>query len=380
MYLCIRNVLPNSKIMSTQTLYQIALTLLPGVGDVNAKKLTAFCGGAEAVFREQRKALEAIPGVNENTIDAIFDYKILERAEKELTFIENNAIKPIFYLDPDYPKRLQHCADSPIILYCKGECNFNVERSVGIVGTRNITMYGQEMTEKLIADLVDDNVLVVSGLAYGVDTAAHRAALNKGLKTVAVLGHGFQTIYPFSNKTLAHRIEMEGGALLTEHISGIQPDRENFPKRNRIVAGMVDALIVVESALKGGALITAEIASSYNRDVFAIPGRANEIYSAGCNFLIRNNKAALITSAEELRYAMRWDVETKVVPRQMRLFREFSEEEQHIVDVFKDEKIVDIDKIMSSVKLTPSRVATLLLNLEFDGVIMALPGKRYALN
>lgn len=362
--------------MTEQKLYEIALTLIPYIGVVNGKKLVAYCGGAEAVFCENKNALRQISGIHENIIKGIDSKEVMTRAEEEMMFIEKNGIRPLFYLDKDYPKRLQHCHDSPIMLYYKGNADLNAEKTVGIVGTRNITDYGRYVVEKLIEDLATDNVMIISGLAYGVDAAAHRAALKYDLATVGVLGHGMQTIYPAENRKLSTNM-IEKGGILTEFVSGTQPDRENFPKRNRIVAGMVDCLVVIESALKGGAMITAEIANSYDREVFAMPGRVGDIYSEGCNQLIKTNKANLLVNAADIRYVMRWDVDTKVVAKQMRLFRDFSEDEKKVMDVFAENNVVHIDDIIIGTDLSPSKIASILLSLEFDGVLTALPGKRY---
>lgn len=362
--------------MTEQKLYEIALTLIPYIGVVNGKKLVAYCGGAEAVFCENKNALRQISGIHENIIKGIDSKDVMIRAEEEMMFIEKNGIRPLFYLDKDYPKRLQHCHDSPMMLYYKGNADLNAEKTVGIVGTRNITDYGRYVVEKLIEDLATDNVMIISGLAYGVDAAAHRAALKYDLATVGVLGHGMQTIYPAENRKLSTNM-IEKGGILTEFVSGTQPDRENFPKRNRIVAGMVDCLVVIESALKGGAMITAEIANSYDREVFAMPGRVGDIYSEGCNQLIKTNKANLLVNAADIRYVMRWDVDTKVVAKQMRLFRDFSEDEKKVMDVFVENNVVHIDDIIIGTDLSPSKIASILLSLEFDGVLTALPGKRY---
>ena len=359
-----------------QKLYEIALTFVSGIGDVNGKKLVAYCGGAEAVFREKRKALMQISGITANIVNSIFSKDVMLRAEKEMSFVEKNGIRPLFYLDADYPKRLQHCHDSPLLLYYKGNANLNVTKVVGVVGTRNITDYGRYVTEKIIEELSIDNVLVISGLAYGVDAAAHRAAIKYNLATVGVLGHGMQTIYPAGNRKLSNNM-LEKGGVLTEFINGTLPEQGNFPRRNRVVAGMVDCLVIVESALKGGAMITADIANSYDREVFAIPGRVGDLYSEGCNYLIRTNKANLLTGASDIRYIMRWDVDTKVVAKQMRLFRDFSEEEKKVMDVFEKGNVIHLDDIIVGTHLSPSKIASVLLSLEFDGVVTALPGKRY---
>jgi DNA processing protein len=290
-------------------------------------------------------------------------------------FIEKNSIRPLFYQDPDYPRRLLQCADSPLMLYYKGNASLNVNRVVAIVGTRNISEYGKACCSQLVNDLVDDGVMVVSGLAYGVDTVAHRTAVKEGIPTVGVLGNGMQQIYPATNKKLAGEMLANGG-LLTECMSGMPPEKQNFPRRNRIIAGMADAVIVIESALKGGSLITADIANSYSRDVFAFPGRVNDLYSQGCNYLIRTNRAHLMESVAQLRYVMRWEPR-RSEERQTSIFREFSEEEQKIMDCFGNKSVLTIDDLIVGTELPTTKLASLLLNLEFDGILLALPGRRY---
>lgn len=363
--------------MKEPLLYQIALTLLPGIGDISGKKFVAYCGSAEAIFKESRAALQRIAGLREATLEAISHPKaLLDRAEQELLFAERNGIRPLFYQDPDYPRRLLQCDDAPLMLYYKGNVNLNVPRVVAIVGTRNVTDYGKENCARLVAELVQDNVLIVSGLAYGVDTVAHRSAVQHGIPTVGVMGNGMQVIYPATNKKLASEMLLNGG-LLTECMSGTQPDRENFPRRNRIIAGMADAVVVVESALKGGSLITADLANSYSRDVFAYPGRVMDLFSQGCNYLIRTQRAHLMESAANLRYVMRWDPQQTPTPTQTSLFREFTEEEKRIMSLFENQQIVALDDLIVKTELSTTKLANLLLNLEFDGILMALPGKRY---
>ena len=360
----------------TDLQYQIALTLLPGIGDISGKKFVQYCGSAEAIFKETRKSLEKISGMREASIEAICKPKeYLKRAEEEIDFIEKNAIRPLFFLDADYPRRLLQCDDGPMMLYYKGAANLNANRIVAIVGTRNITEYGKENCLQLVEDLKDDNVLIVSGLAYGVDTAAHRAAVKNGIPTVGVMGCGMQQVYPATNKKLANEM-LEQGGVLTECMSGTQPDRENFPRRNRIIAGMADAVVVIESAMKGGSLITADLANSYSRDVFAYPGRVMDIYSQGCNYLIRTNRAHLMESVLNLRYVMRWDSEMKN-EKQTALFREFTDDEKLIMDCFGSSAVVSLDDIIVKSELPTTKIAAILLNLEFDGVLMAMPGKRY---
>ena len=360
----------------TSLQYQIALTLLPGIGDISGKKFVQYCGSAEAIFKEKRKSLEKITGMREASINAICKPKeYLKRAEEEIEFVEKNGIQPLFFLDSDYPRRLSQCDDAPMMLYYKGKANLNANRVVAIVGTRNITEYGKENCNQLVEDLKDDNVLIVSGLAYGVDTCAHKASVKNGIPTVGVMGSGMQQIYPAVNKKLASDMQEQGG-ILTECMSGTLPDRENFPRRNRIIAGMADAVIVIESAMKGGSLITADLANSYSRDVFAYPGRVMDIYSQGCNYLIRTNRAHLMESVLNLRYIMRWDSESKT-EKQTAMFREFTEEEKRIMDCFGSNAVIHLDDIIVKTEMSTTKIAALLLNLEFDGVLMALPGKRY---
>jgi len=366
--------------MKPETIYQIAVTLIPGIGDISGKRFVSYCGGAEAIFKENRKSLEKINGLRDVTIDALCHSKdLLRRAEQEVEFIARNNIRPLFYQDSDYPRRLLQCEDSPIMLYYKGNANLNASKVVAVVGTRNITEYGKDNCAQLVNDLVDEQVLVVSGLAYGVDTMAHRTSVKAGIPTVGVLGNGLQQIYPAANKKLASEMLANGG-LLTECMSGTQPDRENFPRRNRIIAGMADAVVVVESALKGGSLITADLANSYSRDVFAFPGRVKDLYSQGCNYLIRTNRAHLMESVDNLRYVMRWERQKTKEERQTTIFREFSDEEKRIMDCFGDKSIVNLDDLIVSTELPTTKLASLLLNLEFDGIVMALPGKRYQRN
>ncbi|MDQ3047577.1 MAG: DNA-processing protein DprA [Bacteroidota bacterium] len=365
----------------TETLkYKIALTLIPHIGDVLAKRLVAYCGSPEAIFQEKKKALEKIPGIGVSHAEHVLNQRIFHRAEEEIKFMDKNDIAPLFYLDPDYPKRLSHCEDSPVMMYFKGHTNLHAEKIISVVGTREATDYGQALCEKLIADLASHGVLVVSGLAYGIDTYAHRAAIDNGLHTVCVLGHGLDKIYPSLNREIAHKILNHGG-WLSDFTSKTKPDRENFPRRNRIVAGISDATIVIESKIGGGSLITADIANSYNRDVFAFPGRVNDECSAGCNNLIKQNKAAMIQSAADILYIMGWENKKLTSgPQQKKLFLELKPEEEQIVNVLKQQDLLNIDDLCLIAKMPMSKVSALLLTLEFSGVIRSLPGKVYRLN
>jgi len=360
-------------------LYQIALTLVPGIGDVLGKKLISYCGNPEQIFREPKKMLQKIPRISDKLITAIGNKDLLNRARKEILFIEKYRIKPLYFQDKDYPSRLRNCLDSPIMLYYKGNTEINMAKVVGVVGTRSATEYGKEICSKIILELVDHQVLIVSGLAYGIDSCAHRAAIAAGLPTVGVLGHGLDRIYPGQNKGLAEKMVRNGG-LLTDFISETNPDRENFPQRNRIIAGLCDAIVVVEAAKKGGALITADIANSYNRDVFAVPGKIGDIFSEGSNFLIKINKAALIQSGEDIRYMMGWDTKKPGrTSQQRKLFIEMTHEEEIVVKILNDEGETGIDELTIKSGLSMSKCSASLLNLEFEGVIKSLPGKMYSL-
>jgi DNA processing protein len=361
-------------------LYQIAITLVPGIGDVLGKKLISYCGSPESIFREPKKRLQTIPRISDKLITAIGSKDLLNRAEKEIGFIEKYRIKPLYFQDQDYPSRLRNCLDSPIMLYYKGNADLNMPKVIGIVGTRSATDYGKEICSKIISELVDQQVMIVSGLAYGIDSCAHRASMAAGLPTIGVLGHGLDRIYPFQNKGLAEKMIHHGG-LLTDFISETKPDRENFPQRNRIIAGLCDAIVVVEAAKKGGALITAEIANSYNRDVFAVPGKIGDIYSDGCNFLIKINKAALIQSGADIKYIMGWDIQKPgKTPQQRKLFIEMTPEEESVVKILTEGGETGIDELTIKSGLSMSRCSAALLNLEFEGIIKSLPGKMYSLS
>lgn len=367
--------------MNNQLLHNIAITCLPNVGEITAKKLIAYCGSSEMVFSENKTALEKIPGIGKINAQHIFNNKkeALETAEKELKFIEKSQINPIFFLDEAYPKRLTHCEDSPVVLYTKGNMNLNTQKVISIVGTRKATDYGKEFCEKLIAELVIHKPLIVSGLAFGVDICAHKAALQHNLPTVAALAHGLDRIYPNQHGIVAKQMQDNGG-IISEFKHNTNPDRENFPKRNRIVAGISDLTIVIESSKKGGSLITAELANQYNRDVFALPGRLNDEYSEGCNWLIKINKAALIQSAKDIEYIMGWQFAEEVKkPTQAKLFVELSNEEKTITNILSLNDKMPIDSIALQSAFPMSKTAALLLNLEFNGVVKSYPGKMYKL-
>lgn len=367
--------------MQEELVYQIGLTLIEGIGDVSAKALLAYCGSAREVFKQKKAVLQKIPGIGEVNAGSIVSSKsVLLRAEEECSFISKYNIQPLFFTNPNYPQRLKYCSDSPVLLYYKGNADLNCERIIAVVGTRKPSEYGKEMTRKLIEDLSYSGILIVSGLAYGVDVLAHKTALENNLSTVGVIGHGLDRMYPQSHDKIAKRMLHQGG-LLTDFMSGTNPDAVNFPKRNRIVAGICDALIVVESKRTGGSLITATIANSYNKDVFAIPGQANHSLAEGCNGLIKRNKAALIENAEDLLFAMQWQKieKTKLSNKQIPLLLNLSEEEKTIIQLFSEKKSIHVDEISQITQMPISKVSAHLLQLEFSNLIKSKPGKQYEL-
>jgi len=360
--------------------YKIAVSLIPNIGDVLAKRLLAYCGSPEMVFKEKKSSLEKIPGIGTINAQSVINHRIFDRAEEEIKFIHKNNITPIFYLDSNYPKRLLHCYDSPVMLYFKGHTNLNAEKMISIVGTRDATDYGKKLCEKLIAELASHQVTIVSGLAYGIDICAHKAAIENNLPTICTLAHGLDKIYPALHAGTANKM-LDNGGWLTDFMSQTKPDKENFPQRNRIVAGISDATVVIESKSNGGSLITADIANSYNRDVFAFPGRVDDVCSAGCNALIKQNKAALIQSAEDIIKMMGWNqIGKKHLPKQQKLFVELNNDEQKLVNVIKEKESIMIDDLCLLCEMPMSKVSSMLLTLEFSGVVKSLPGKMYRLN
>ena len=362
-------------------LYQIGLTLIEGIGDVNAKNLLAYCGSPAEVFKQKKSQLQKIPGIGQILATSVFQSKsVLKKAESEIAFIEKYKITPLFFTAENYPTRLKFCTDSPILLYYKGNADLNAEKIVAVVGTRKPSDYGKQLTESLIHDLQQSGALIVSGLAYGVDVLAHREALDAQLDTVGVLAHGLDRIYPGIHDKIAKRMIKQGG-LLTEFMSGTNPDAVNFPKRNRIVAGICDALVVVESKRSGGSLITATIANSYNKDVFAFPGKAGDALAEGGNGLIKQNKASLIESAEDLLYAMQWQTQKTQVPKQKQIPLSISltAEEQKVIELFKVKSSIHMDEICQAAQLPVSKVSALLLQLEFSNLIKSKPGKLFEL-
>jgi DNA processing protein len=368
--------------MYQDLLYQIGITLVKGIGNITARQVIETLGDVSLLFKEKKHLLEHIPGISRKIIAEIHHPEILQRAEKEILFIEKNKIIPLFIKNDNYPQRFKECVDAPVLLYFRGNADLNTEKIISLVGTRNASSYGREVTEKLLHDLaaVYPEALIVSGLAYGIDICSHKAALKNNLPTIGVLAHGLDRIYPHVHRNVA--VEMiEQGGLLTDFMSETNPDRQNFVKRNRIIAGISDCTIVIESAEKGGALITANIADSYNKDVFAVPGKITDAYSSGCNALIKYKKAALITCAEDIFREMCWDKENenKKPAVQKNLFIELTSEEQALVDLLSKTESMQLNIMCIELNLPAGKLASLLFELEMKGMVRCMPGGLYRL-
>lgn len=362
--------------MRPDLIHFIRLSLIEGIGPVIAKKLIAHCGGVEEVFSASMKQLISIDGIGTNHAEKVRHSKTMEQAEEVLEALEKSEEKALTYLDKDYPRRLNACDDAPLILYVKGEVDLNVPFVLSIVGTRHATEYGKAMTEQFLEDLAPLKPLVVSGLAHGIDVTAHRAAMRYGCPTVGVLAHGLDMVYPAIHRKIARDMCRNGG-LLSEFNHGTRPDKERFPMRNRIVAGMSDVTVVMESDVSGGSLITARMANDYARDVFALPGRLTDRFSKGTNDLISRDAAHLLQSAEEFMKMMGWELRRKEENVQTSLFVELDPREKNLMAAMsKEPRSVDAISVESALPM--SEVSALLLGLEFKGLVRALPGKRYA--
>ena len=366
-----------------EQIYSIALTMVPGIGHIGAKHLIDGMGNAVDVFRLRKEIPERIPEVSQRVIEALDCPQAVLRAEQEYEFIRKNRISCLSFHDEAYPSRLRECEDAPVVLFFKGNADLNSLHILNMVGTRNATDYGTQICASFLRDLkaLCPDVLVVSGLAYGIDIHAHREALANELPTVGVLAHGLDRIYPHVHRKTAVDM-LEKGGLLTEFLSGTNPDRHNFISRHRIVDGMCDATIVIESAEKGGSLITAELAEGYHRDCFAFPGRMSDEYSKGCNRLIRDNKASLLLSAEDFVQAMGWNMQTTLsekVSVQRSLFIELSEEEQKIVAILEKLGNLQINSLVVEADIPVNKMTALLFELEMKGVIRVLAGGIYQL-
>ena len=365
-----------------ERLYLIGLTLLKGVGDVLSRHLLHYFGAASEVFKANRASLERTPGIGAYTAEQIdlSRQEALKRAEQELDFIDKKRITLYAITNDDYPKRLKECQDAPVVFYYKGTANPDSTKIISIVGTRRITEYGRKLTETLINDLASlfPELLIVSGLAYGVDVCAHRNALRRHLPTIGVLAHGFDRIYPAAHRNVAAEMLQRGG-VLTDFMSGTNPDRENFLRRNRLIAGLADATIVVESAEKGGSLVTADIAFSYGRDVYTFPGRVTDMFSSGCNRLIRMNKAGLISSAKDLVMSQCWDMEATGSPHQQDLFSTTEKPDHPIIRLLQEKGEFHVNQLAMEMDLPIHKLTPALFELEMEGHIKAFPGGVYRL-
>ncbi len=367
--------------MDQERLSFLALHFVPGIGDYLVKQLVSYCGSANEIFNRPKGKLLKIPGIGEVTANSILNHKTFDLAEREFRKAEKENTQIIFFTDKNYPERLKTIEDAPSLLYLKGNPNLNSQKSVAIVGTRKATDYGKDQVEKIIHDLIPHHPLIISGLAYGIDIQAHKQALKTGLPTIGIMGSGIDVIYPAAHKETAKKMIEGNGGLITENHFGTKPDAHNFPARNRIIAGMCDALIVVEAAEKGGALITAEIANSYNKDVFAVPGALGETYSEGCNKLIKTNRANLFSSVKDLEYLMNWSAEENNSPPKQKLNLDHLDANQKIVAELLMSKNgpLMIDELSHQSSISPGALASILLEMEFNNLVKALPGKRYQL-
>lgn len=369
--------------MESNKLYEVALGMLPGIGGGLTKLLVSYCGSAEKIFNTPKGKLKKIPGIGEKLAETVIANKsILVEAEKviEKAIIENTKI--LFYTDKDYPERLKNINDAPSILYFKGNISLNPQKTVGIVGTRNASEYGKITVEKIIESLKVYNPCIISGLAYGIDIAAHQAALNLGLDTIGCMANGMNKIYPSVHLNLAKKMTNQGG-LLTEYPFDKKANPDQFPARNRIIAGLCDVIIVVEAAAKGGALITAEMANDYNREVFAVPGNIDQKYSEGCNKLILNHQAHIYTDVQALEKIMNWSIDSQNPSAESKpkalVLDNLENEEINIYQLLSNQDTLLIDELSWKSNIPISKLASVLLNMEFKGVLKSLPGKRYKL-
>tara|TARA_R110002153_G_scaffold120969_1_gene266326 strand:- start:5963 stop:7081 length:1119 start_codon:yes stop_codon:yes gene_type:complete len=355
----------------------LRLQHVPNIGDILAKKLISHCGSPSAIFKDNQRNLLKIEGIGTHTIRHLFETEHLEAAEKEYDYIIKNDISCTYFKDASYPNYLKHCIDGPILLFQKGNIDLNNRKIISVVGTRNITSYGMAFCEQFISDLAPLNPIIISGFAYGVDICIQKEAVKQGLQTIGCLAHGLNQIYPKVHAKYQADVLRNGG-FYTEFWSTSNPERENFLKRNRIIAGVSEATVVVESAEKGGSLVTADIANSYNRDVFAVPGRTTDKYSLGCNNLIKQQKAHVMTSAADLIYLLDWDIEQKPSKNiQKQLFIELNETEQGIYTYLQNNGKQLLDAIALECKIPIYKASSTLLNMEMNGVIRPLPGKLF---
>ncbi|AFU68087.1 DNA protecting protein involved in transformation DprA/Smf [Psychroflexus torquis ATCC 700755] len=359
-----------------ELLYLLMLHKMQGIGHINAKKLLQYFGSATALFQASANDLKEVDGIGSKRIKTLRDSAIMKGAEQELNFIQSNTIKLSYFKDEDYPSRLKQCIDSPILLFSRGNINLKNKPILSIVGTRQVTTHGIAFCEQLIEDLAPLKPVIVSGLAYGIDIVAHRAAIKYNLQTIACLAHGLNQIYPKVHQKYVSSIENNGG-FFTDFCSDDTFDRKNFLSRNRIIAGLSEATIVIESAEKGGSLVTADIAHSYDREVFAVPGRPQDRFSKGCNMLIKQQKAQMITSAADLVYNLNWDIETKKKNTQTQLFVYLNDDEKFVLQKLTETGKAEIDALSLICGLPTHKLSSILLNLELGGFVRPLPGKQF---
>lgn len=355
---------------------KIALNFIPNIGAVNAKNLISYLGGIDKVFTSKKSQILKVPGIGEKRYQLLKKSNALALAEAEFERIKNKDIEIVFYLDKEYPKRLKQQNDAPLLLYISGNINLNPKRTVAIIGTRSPTQYGQIQCNKVVSEIKKYDVSIISGLAYGIDSIAHRSAVKSNIPTIGILGNGLHSVYPQTNNALATKMKKNGG-IVSEYTMLTKPDRENFPRRNRIIASLADVVIVIESARKGGSFITAEFANSYSKDVFALPGKLTDPMSEGCNHLIKTHKAHLYTSVEDIAYINRWDLQPK--SQQLSLIMDLTPQEQIIYDIIKRDFPISMDKLVYESRIQLSKLASILINLEFNGAIKSIPGKKYIL-
>ncbi len=355
----------------------LALQHVANIGDITAKKLISHCGSAEAVFKEKKQNLLRIEGIGSTMINDLFATNHHKAAELELLFIKKNNVICLYFDDPDYPEKLKHCVDGPVLLFQSGEINLKNRHIISVVGTRKITTQGVAFCENLIEQLAPYNPVIVSGFAYGTDITAHKSALKNNLQTIGCLAHGLNQIYPKVHKKYMSEIENNGG-FYTDFWSSDKFDKNNFLKRNRIIAGLSEATIVIESAERGGSLVTADIANSYNRDVFAVPGRTSDLQSIGCNNLIKFQKAQMLSTPLDIPYVLNWQLESESKPSiQKQLFVELDEKEKIIYNFLKENDKQQLDTIAINCEMPIFKIAGILLNMELKGVIRPLPGKLF---
>ncbi len=366
--------------MQKDLLYQIALTRVSGIGCVQARLLLEKFESARQVFKAPVSKLELIEGIGSVKARQIHSFNSFREIESEIQFIERFGIRSLFINEPSYPRRLLNCYDPPTLLFYKGAADLNASRMVGVIGTRNYSEYGKMLVRALVEGLAGQEVIIISGLAFGIDALAHQCSIRHEIPTVGVLAHGLDRIYPAQHHSLAREMIETGGGLLTEFPSGTLPDRHHFPTRNRVVAGLCDCIVVIESGVKGGSMVTASLANGYHRDVFAFPGRVTDTRSAGCHQLICLNQAHLLEDAQQLLKVMGWDNgHSPARTLQKKIFEELNDTEQRIIEVFHEKNERHIDEISSLIIMPGSLISSTLLTLELKNLIRSLPGKKYQL-